>query len=172
MYSIIVITFINIHADFFIHFLGEMVHSLKNVSTTSSALLTTAKSLSADPNLPNGKNQLAAAARAVTDSINYLVNICTSAAPGQNECDNSIRQIKAMRHLLDNPTEPINELSYYESLDNVIEKSKVLGEALSGITSSAKSSENEKFVEHVNSFSNAICSLIESAGQTAYLVSI
>lgn len=156
----------------FFDFLGEMVHSLNNVSTTSSALLTTAKSLSADPNLPNGKNQLAAAARAVTDSINYLVNVCTSAAPGQNECDSAIRKIKAMRHLLDNPTEPINDSSYYESLDNVIEKSKVLGEALSGITSSAKCSENEKFVEHVKNFSNAICSLIESSSQTAYLVSI
>lgn len=147
-----------------------MVHSLKSVSTTSSALLTTAKSLSADPNLPNGKNQLAAAARAVTDSINYLVNVCTSAAPGQNECDNAVRQIKAMRHLLDNPTEPINDSSYYEALDTVIEKSKILGEGLSGITSSAKVSEHEKFVEHVNSFSSAICSLIESAAQTAYLV--
>lgn len=149
-----------------------MVHSLQNVSTTSSALLTTAKLLSADPNLPNGKNQLTAAARAVTDSINYLVNICTSAAPGQNECDNAIRQMKAMRHLLDNPTEPINDFSYYESLDNVIEQSKILGEALSGITSSAKASENERFVEHVKNFSNAICSLVESSSQTAYLVSI
>lgn len=153
-------------------FSGEMVHSLKNVSTTSSALLTTAKSLSADPHLPNGKNQLSAAARAVTESINYLVNVCTSAAPGQNECDNAVRQIKAMRHLLDNPTEPINDTSYYESLDAVIEKSKILGESLSGITSTAKASENEKFVEHVNNFSLAICSLIESSAQTAYLVSI
>lgn len=106
---------------------GQMIHSLKSVSTSSSTLLTTAKSLSADPNLPNGKNQLAAAARAVTDSINFLVNVCTSAAPGQNECDNAIRKIQATRHLLENPTEPVNEFSYYESLDSVIEKSKVLG---------------------------------------------
>ncbi|XP_018576944.1 talin-2 isoform X4 [Anoplophora glabripennis] len=151
---------------------GEMVHSLKGVSTTSSALLTTAKSLSADPHLPNGKNQLAAAARAVTDSINHLVNVCTSAAPGQNECDNAIRKIKAMQYLLENPTEPINESSYYEALDSVIEKSKVLGEGLSGITSSAKISEHEKFTEHVKSFSDAICSLIEASAQTAYLVGV
>ncbi|KAJ8958588.1 hypothetical protein NQ318_016309 [Aromia moschata] len=151
---------------------GEMVHSLKGVSTTSSALLTTAKSLSADPNLPNGKNQLSAAARAVTDSINHLVNVCTSAAPGQNECDNAIRKIKAMQYLLDNPTEPINDSSYYEALDSVIEKSKILGEGLSGITSSAKVSEHEKFTEHVKSFSSAICSLIEASAQTAYLVGV
>ncbi|XP_074035813.1 talin_middle and talin-RS domain-containing protein rhea isoform X1 [Leptinotarsa decemlineata] len=151
---------------------GEMVHSLKNVSTTSSALLTTAKSLSADPNLPNGKNQLAAAARAVTESINFLVNICTSAAPGQNECDNAIRKVKAMQYLLDNPTEPINESSYYEALDTVIEKSKMLGEGLTGITASAKASDHEKFAEHVKGFTNAICSLVETSAQTAYLIGV
>ncbi|CAH1114601.1 unnamed protein product [Psylliodes chrysocephalus] len=151
---------------------GEMVHSLKTVSMTSSTLLTTAKALSADPNLPNGKNQLAAAARAVTDSINHLVNVCTSAAPGQNECDNAIRQIKAMRYLLDNPTEPINDSSYYETLDTVIEKSKILGEGLSGITASAKASEHERFTEHVKSFSNAICSMIETSAQAAYLIGV
>ncbi|KAL3286614.1 hypothetical protein HHI36_001113 [Cryptolaemus montrouzieri] len=151
---------------------GQMVHSLKSVSTSSSTLLTTAKSLSADPNLPNGKNQLAAAARAVTDSINYLVNVCTSAAPGQNECDNAIRKIQATRHLLENPSEPVNECTYYEALDGVIDKSKVLGDAMTGITSSAKMSEHEKFCENIKTFSGAICSLIEASAQSAYLIAI
>ncbi|KAH1007343.1 hypothetical protein HUJ04_004589 [Dendroctonus ponderosae] len=150
---------------------GEMIHSLKSVSTSSSALLTTAKSLSADPNLPNGKNQLAAAARAVTDSINHLVNVCTSAAPGQTECDNAIRKIQAMRYLLEKPSEPINDCSYFESLDCVIEKSKVLGDALTGMTNTARLSEHEKFADHIRSFSSAICSLVETSAQTAYLVS-
>lgn len=107
---------------------GQMVHSLKNVSTVSSNLLTTAKSVSADPNLPNGKNQLAAAARAVTDSINHLLDVYTSATPGQAECDNAIRNIQAMKPLLENPNEPVNDFSYYECLDSVMEKSKLLGE--------------------------------------------
>ncbi|XP_076258491.1 talin_middle and talin-RS domain-containing protein rhea isoform X2 [Rhynchophorus ferrugineus] len=149
---------------------GQMVHSLKNVSTSSSTLLTTAKSLSADPNLPNGKNQLAVAARAVTESINHLVNVCTSAAPGQTECDNAIRKIQAMRYLLEKPSEPINESSYFESLDQVIDKSKVLGEALSGMTQTARNSEHEKFTEHVKSVSGTICSLVETTAQMAYLV--
>lgn len=50
-----------------------MVMSMKNVSVESSKLLTTAKSVSNDPMQPNAKNKLSAAARAVTDSINYLV---------------------------------------------------------------------------------------------------
>lgn len=106
---------------------GQMVHSLKSVSTVSSTLLTTAKSVSVDPNLPNGKNQLTAAARAVTDSINHLLDVCTSAAPGQNECDNAIRKIQAMKPLLNNPNEPVNDSNYHEALDSVIDKSKVLG---------------------------------------------
>jgi talin len=151
---------------------GQMVHSLKSVSTTSSSLLTTAKSLSADPYLPNGKNQLAAAARAVTDSINHLVNVCTSAAPGQNECDNAIRKIQAMKHLLENPTEPINDCSYYEALDSVIDKSKVLGDCMTGITNSAKQSQHERFAEHIKTFSSSICNFIEASAQAAYLVKI
>lgn len=150
---------------------NEMVHSLKSVSTSSSSLLTTSKALSADPMLPNGKNQLTAAARAVTDTINHLVNVCTSAAPGQNECDNAIRKIQAMKHHLENPSEPINDASYYEALDSVIEKSKILGEGMTGITTSAKSSLHEQFAEHIKSISGAICHLVEAAAQTAYLVS-
>ena len=32
--------------------------------------------------------------RAVTESINHLINICTVSAPGQKECDNALRQIQ------------------------------------------------------------------------------
>jgi talin len=64
----------------------------------------------------------------VTDSINYLIDVCTSAAPGQKECDNAIRKIQSMRPLLDNPTEPHNDSTYFECLDTVMEKSKSLGE--------------------------------------------
>jgi hypothetical protein len=66
--------------------------------------------------------------RAVTDSINYLIDVCTSAAPGQKECDNAIRKIQSLRPLLDNPTEPHNDSTYFECLDTVMEKSKSLGE--------------------------------------------
>lgn len=150
---------------------GSVVHSLKNVSTASSSLLTTAKSVSADPNLPNGRNQLQAAARAVTDSINNLVDVCTSSAPGQTECDNAIRNIQAMKPLLDNPVEPINDFTYFECWESVKEKSKNLGDGMTGITNSAKQSNHEKFCEDVRLVSTSICGFIEAAAQAAYLVS-
>lgn len=151
---------------------GNMLHSIRNVSTVSSTLLHTAKSLSADPDIPNGKNQLAAAARAVTESINYLVNVCTSSAPGQTECDNAIRNIQAMKPMLDNPSEPISDLSYYECLDAVMDKSKMLGDGMTGITESAKKSHHEMFGEKVKIVNISICGFIEAAAQAAYLVGI
>jgi len=60
-----------------------MVKSLKNVSTASSKLLTVAKTVNADPSAPNAKNLLTAAARAVTEAINGLVDMCTASAPGK-----------------------------------------------------------------------------------------
>ncbi|XP_063237314.1 talin-1 isoform X2 [Bacillus rossius redtenbacheri] len=151
---------------------GQMVVSLKNVSMVSSNLLVTAKSVAADPSAPNAKNQLAAAARAVTDSINYLVDVCTSAAPGQKECDNAIRQIQSMRPMLDNPNEPVNDSTYFECLDTVMEKSKSLGDGMTGIANHAKKSEHEQFGGAVKNVSSSICGLVEAAAQAAYLVGV
>lgn len=57
---------------------NHIVGGLKNVSMVSSKLLLAAKSVLADPNTPNTKNLLSQAARAVTESINQLINVTPS----------------------------------------------------------------------------------------------
>ena len=71
-----------------------MLGYLRTISVSSSKLLLAAKALSADPNAPNVMNQLAAAARAVTDAINNLLDLCSTSGPGQKECDNALRNIE------------------------------------------------------------------------------
>ncbi|XP_025831317.1 talin-2 isoform X1 [Agrilus planipennis] len=149
-----------------------MIDSFKNVSNVSNKLLTAAKLVSSDPDLPNGKNLLSASARAVTSAINRLIDSCTSAAPGQTECDNAVRNIEAMKPLLDNPSEPINDYSFYECLDVIMEKSKMLGEGMTGITNGAKQSNQEKFIENICNVSSAVCGVIDAAAQAAYLVGV
>uniref|UniRef100_A0A8D2JLN1 Talin 1 n=1 Tax=Varanus komodoensis TaxID=61221 RepID=A0A8D2JLN1_VARKO len=121
---------------------AQVVSNLKSISMSSSKLLLAAKALSADPAAPNLKNQLAAAARAVTDSINQLITMCTQQAPGQKECDNALRELETVRELLENPTQAVNDMSYFSCLDSVMENSKVsiLGEAMAGISQNAKNS--------------------------------
>ena len=51
-----------------------------------------------------------------------MINVCTTSAPGQKECDMALRQIQAMRPILDNPVEPINDGSYFDALDGVIDR--------------------------------------------------
>ncbi|MEQ2161988.1 hypothetical protein GOODEAATRI_015364, partial [Goodea atripinnis] len=75
---------------------SKVVSNLKTISMSSSKLLLAAKALSTDPSSPNLKNQLAAAARAVTDSINQLITMCTQQAPGQKECDNALRELEVL----------------------------------------------------------------------------
>lgn len=65
--------------------------------------------------------------RNVADSINNLLSICTSSLPGQKDCDNAIRNIQSMKPFLDKPTEPINDMTYYECHNLIMEKSKSLG---------------------------------------------
>merc|ERR1719427_551701 len=150
----------------------HMVSTMMNVTTVSSTFLSSAKSVAADPNAPNAKNNLATAARGVTESINNLINVYTSAAPGQKECDSAIRAIQSAKHMLENPTEPVSDASYYECLDNVMEKSKALGDGMTGIANHAKKSEHEDFGVAVKEVASAIVGLIEAASQATYLVGV
>ncbi|KAM4689922.1 talin-1-like, partial [Rhinophrynus dorsalis] len=151
---------------------AQVVSNLKSISLSSSKLLLAAKALSADPAAPNLKSQLAAAARAVTDSINQLITVCTQQAPGQKECDNALRELETVRELLQNPTEPVNDQSYFHCLDSVMENSKVLGESMAGISQNAKTSNLPEFGESVSAASKALCGLTEAAAQAAYLVGV
>uniref|UniRef100_A0A3P8WQW6 Talin 1 n=1 Tax=Cynoglossus semilaevis TaxID=244447 RepID=A0A3P8WQW6_CYNSE len=154
----------------------QVVSNLKTISMSSSKLLLAAKALSTDPNSPNLKNQLAAAARAVTDSINQLITMCTQQAPGQKECDNALRELEAtvtsVRGMLENPTEALNDMSYFDCIDSVMENSKVLGESMAGISHNAKNSNLPEFGDSVSGGSKALCGLTEAATQAAYLVGV
>ncbi|KAJ3605813.1 hypothetical protein NHX12_027857 [Muraenolepis orangiensis] len=150
----------------------QVVSNLKTISMSSSKLLLAAKALSTDPSSPNLKNQLAAAARAVTDSINQLITMCTQQAPGQKECDNALRELESVREMLENPTEAVSDLSYFDCIDRVMENSKVLGESMAGISHNAKNSNLPEFGDSVSSGSKALCGLTEAAAQAAYLVGV
>ncbi|XP_065596100.1 talin-1 isoform X1 [Cyrtonyx montezumae] len=151
---------------------AQVVSNLKSISMSSSKLLLAAKALSADPTAPNLKSQLAAAARAVTDSINQLITMCTQQAPGQKECDNALRELETVKELLENPTQAVNDMSYFNCLDSVMENSKVLGESMAGISQNAKNSKLPEFGESISAASKALCGLTEAAAQAAYLVGV
>ncbi|KAM6228558.1 talin-1-like isoform 2-T3 [Spheniscus humboldti] len=151
---------------------AQVVSNLKSISMSSSKLLLAAKVLSADPAAPNLKNQLAAAAWAVTDSINQLITMCTQQAPGQKECDNALRELETVKELLENTTQTVNDMSYFNCLDSVMENSKVLGESMAGISQNAKNSKLPEFGESISAASKALCGLTEAAAQAAYLVGV
>ncbi|XP_036590811.1 talin-2 [Trichosurus vulpecula] len=150
----------------------QVIGNLKNISMASSKLLLAAKSLSVDPGAPNAKNLLAAAARAVTESINQLITLCTQQAPGQKECDNALRELETVKGMLDNPNEPVSDLSYFDCIESVMENSKVLGESMAGISQNAKTGDLPLFGECVGIASKALCGLTEAAAQAAYLVGV
>ncbi|KAK7891552.1 hypothetical protein WMY93_023515 [Mugilogobius chulae] len=127
----------------------QVIGNLKNISMASSKLLLAAKSLSVDPGAANAKNLLAVAARAVTESINQLITLCTQQAAGQKECDNALRELEAVRGLLETPNEPVSELSYFDCIESVMENSKVLGESMAGISQHCKTGDVTAFGESV-----------------------
>uniref|UniRef100_A0A5S6Q7X7 FERM domain-containing protein n=1 Tax=Trichuris muris TaxID=70415 RepID=A0A5S6Q7X7_TRIMR len=150
----------------------QMLNAMRVVVDHSIRLLSSVKTYSANPNAVNAKQQLTMAARSLTDSINRLVDVCTSGSPWQKECDSALRNMQAVYHLLDYPDQHVNNYSYYECLDMVTEHSKNLGEGISGIAHYAKQGELSMFCQSVRTVSDAVCGLGETAAQAAYLVGV
>lgn len=142
--------------------------SLRNVSISSSKLLVL--SSTAADHSATAKNQLIAAGRAVADSINQLIDVCSCSAPGQKECDNAIRSIQSAKSLLDQANEPISDLSYFECVDVLMDKPKMLGDGIAGIRDTAKHSQHEEFCAAVKRTCSAVCEMIEASAQAAYLI--
>ena len=63
--------------------------------------------------------------------------------------------------MLDNPNEPVNDLSYFDCLDLVLEKSKIVGEAGALLTTHAKKGAHEEFGYSVENTAAAVCKITE-----------
>ena len=72
---------------------------------------------------------------------------------------------QAVAAVLDRPNEPVSDATYFDCMDTIMEKSKLLGEAGALLTTHAKQGEYEEFGKAVDNTSEAVCQLTESAAQ-------
>jgi talin len=61
--------------------------------------------------------------------------------------------------------QPCANYTYFETLDNVVENSKRLGEAMTHIASASKNTNHQLFIQAVQDASKAVCRLVESSAQ-------
>eukprot|EP00117_Sycon_ciliatum_P001215 scpid5059/ scgid6971/ Talin-1 len=152
---------------------SQVVGYTRNVSVAASKLLLAGKALAADPNAPNVKNNLASAARNVTESINSLLGLCSSNTPGQRECDNALRTIQASANMLDNINEPVNAKTFFACQETVRDTATKCGELMSkNIGSQLKANNMNGFGDDMSSAAQCVCQMIETATQASYLVGI
>lgn len=150
-----------------------LITSLKNVHQSSTGLLDRAKTVTLEPMQNNeAKQELANAARSVTEHINHVLNVCITSkvtdqsSTGQVECDNARREMETSRTVLQQSViQPCNNYTYYEALDHVVENCKRLGEAMTHIASASKNSNHQLFTQAVQDVSKAVCRLAESSAQ-------
>jgi talin len=156
----------------------RFITSLKNVHTSSNQFLEKVKSISIEPSPTTNetKQQLSNAARVVTDSINHVITVCVTSKStsessiGRLECDNAIREMETSKTFLQQSIlQPCNNYTYYEALDQVVDSSKRLGEAMTHIASASKNTNHQLFTQAVQDASKAVCRLAESSAQVKTL---
>ncbi|MEQ2170448.1 hypothetical protein GOODEAATRI_000352, partial [Goodea atripinnis] len=165
---------------------AAMLDSAQYVMEGSAMLIHEAHQALVHPGDAESQQRLAQVAKAVSHSLNNCVNCL----PGQKDVDMALRSIgetskkllvecvspvvqvinisicaQAVRGLLGNPNEPVNELSYFDCIESVMENSKVLGESMAGISQHCKTGDVLAFGESVSLASKALCGLTEAAAQ-------
>jgi talin len=115
--------------------------------------------------------------RTVTQTIHQVISAClnTPKMPtlnaGRIECDQAIQEMERCKILLEQSHHRAsNNSSYFEALDQVVENSKRLGEAMTHIASAAKNVNHALFYQAVQDASWAVTSLVESSAQVTRLV--
>lgn len=150
----------------------ELLAMLRVISSASTKFLFAGKSVAAEPDSANIKNQLAAAVKGLTSSINGLLETCSSSGPGQIECDNAVRTMQAALTYLDAPNAPLSDMTFFNCFDTVMDQSKQLGAAMAGIANQARQGNEREFGEAVGSAAAAVVAITEAAAQAAYLAAI
>ena len=110
--------------------------------------------------------------RGVSENINGFIKTCTEASPGQAECDNAIRNIQSTKHTLNHTTDPISKSTYHQCLETIKSQSKAMGEGMSKLGGTVKSTDPQAFEDALKGVTDAITNLIEASAQSAYLVSV
>ncbi len=106
----------------------------------------------------------------MTDTINDVISAClvpkSTTAIERTECDKAIHDMEISKNLLQQSIlQPCANYTYFEALDNVVENSKRLGEAMTHIASASKNANHQLFVQAVQDASKAVCRLAESSAQ-------
>ena len=66
----------------------------------------------------------------------------------------------------------MNDSSFFDCLETVLEKSNVLNESVTEISTSAREGNHEKFCESIRTLSSCVIVLSESSAHAAYLVGV
>ncbi|KAL5257851.1 hypothetical protein ACHWQZ_G012707 [Mnemiopsis leidyi] len=151
---------------------SEVIIQLKNCQTASNRLLSLSKLCVADPTTPHLKNNLTQSARSLTDSINNLLNACTSSVPGQKECDNAIRNLETLNNSLQDPSVPVSNENFFDCIEAVVHNQRILEDNLKQLPTLAKANDRKQFASSIDEINDALTALSHAAAQTAYLVGV
>jgi len=74
--------------------------------------------------------------------------------------------------MLNNLNEPVTEFTYFDCIDTIVEKSKLLGETGELISTHVKSADYDQLGKVVDSTCEAVCQLTEATAQVCHCYSL
>ncbi|KAL3090978.1 hypothetical protein niasHS_007353 [Heterodera schachtii] len=157
----------------------EMAERLGDAKESALIMLESLRTAQTDPNNASLAQSLSSSVRQFVVTISAIVELAQSQGTSAwlRECEEAIQQIHSVRHLFDGATTsplnvPLNGNSYYESLAEVTNEARNLGDGMNGLAHYARRNDNEQLCLAVRQVANAVCGLAKNAAQSAYLIGV
>ncbi|EDQ91246.1 uncharacterized protein MONBRDRAFT_6317 [Monosiga brevicollis MX1] len=149
---------------------SELMKKLMAMSNTTSGLLSQVGAAMA--NKDGQQAQLGSAMRNLTTCLNGLLETCSSAAPGQQECDTAERSLQAVLTGTEEALAPVSSLNYFQCFDEIMDASKELGSSLAALAAGAREQDMAKFGDALDAMTGSTSQLVRASTQAAYLMAV
>lgn len=153
------------------------IEGLNDVKADTLNVLERLRMITTDPMNQSYMNSFSQATHALNKTVVRIAEHYAKKETSlwERECDRALEQIQSVRHIFANENGiliPINQNSYYESLSEVTNEARRLGEGMNSMAHYARRDDVEQLCRAVKSVSDAVCELAQNAAQSAYLIGI
>ena len=157
----------------------QLLEGLQSVQTSTLNVLEKLRIVNSDPNNLSHSQSLSQSTQTLAQTVNSIVDHMETieASPWLRECDSALQQIQSVRHLFTDRDSssivvPLNQNSYYESLSEVTNEARRLGDGMNGMAHYARQNDVDQLCVAVRTVANAVSGLAQNAAQSAYLIGV
>ncbi|KAI8799801.1 hypothetical protein BJ742DRAFT_115886 [Cladochytrium replicatum] len=147
---------------------------IASLAENAVLLLTKAKQAALEPDNNLLRSDVLAAAKAISKSLNQILDICSVSAPGHSECNSALSNLTSLQSRLEETVDGLgsNRDSYGDALQKLSDQCKTAVQLITSLPQHARGGDHAKLAQESVPLSDTIAAITDTVVRCAYLVGV